>query len=190
MPRHWPRTWPGMQLGGLELPRTKVHYVLSVTRLPFRHSCPEWPKGPIGTGHGCDQALATYVARNSGSTSWIRTSADNRQRIYNPTPLATQSSCYIYALLLLDFFTKCAIFRLGPESIHSGGARAILARFCCCCCQNSGIHSGFSPAESRSGAVADHRISVLYKIAVLILEIIGLRSRQSARFCCALLLLL
>ena len=28
-----------MQLGGLELPRTKVHYVLSVTRLPFRHSC-------------------------------------------------------------------------------------------------------------------------------------------------------
>ena len=57
-----------MQLGGLELPRTKVHYVLSVTRLPFRHSC-------------C-------------STSWIRTSADNRQRIYNPTPLATQSSCY------------------------------------------------------------------------------------------------
>ena len=64
------RAWQcaGMQLGGLELPRTKVHYVLSVTRLPFRHSC-------------C-------------STSWIRTSADNRQRIYNPTPLATQSSCY------------------------------------------------------------------------------------------------
>ncbi len=84
-----------MQLGGLELPRTTVHYVLSVTRLPFRHSC--------------------------SSTSWIRTSVNVSQRIYNPTPLTTQSSCYKNAQIknfcVYKFFTY---HKKWPESsFHS-----------------------------------------------------------------------
>jgi hypothetical protein len=84
------RTKPDpLQLRRFELLSDNSHYDLNVTRIPFRHSC----------------LFKLY------SMSRIWTYVDFRQRVYNPIPLATQSSClYIY------------IYRYGSKRIRTFGA--------------------------------------------------------------------
>ena len=68
--------------------------------------------------------------------SWIRTSADNRQRVYNPTPLATQSSCYsiVRSFFINIFFTSlsrcdsvCSVLLSKKQSPVSTGRRILRA---------------------------------------------------------------